>query len=95
MMAFWLEQGEYLLMIVSKYGHDLLPQEGIGLDPSRVAAGPVSGQPPGARKRSGKDLVFPRETAAASPSGMMVISALRRNNTPPIAKKQAQGTKFP
>ena len=78
MMAFWLEQGEYLLrillamgcgfllrfgrqrspvvaggwslamiaasasllMIVSKYGFfDLLPQEGIGLDPSRVAAG--------------------------------------------------------
>ncbi len=78
MMAFWPEQGEYLLrillamgcgfllrfgrqrspvaaggrslamiaasasllMIVSKYGFfDLLPQEGIGLDPSRVAAG--------------------------------------------------------
>lgn len=29
-----------LLMIVSKYGFfDLLPQEGIGLDPSRIAAG--------------------------------------------------------
>ena len=47
-----------------------------------VALGPYRA-PPGARKRSGKNLVFPRESAAALPTGMMVISALRRNNTPP------------
>ena len=47
-----------------------------------VALGPYRA-PPGARKRSGKNLVFPREPAAALPTGMMVISALRRNNTPP------------
>ena len=47
-----------------------------------VALGPYRA-PPGARKRSGKNLVFPRKPAAALPTGMMVISALRRNNTPP------------
>ena len=67
-----------------------LAQRGRAVWPRRLAA-----PPPGARKRSGKNLVFPREPAAALPTGMMVISALRRNNTPPIAKKQAQGTKFP
>ncbi len=40
--------------------------------------------PPGARKGSGKNLVFPRGPEAASPTGLMVISALRRNNTPPM-----------
>ena len=36
-----------------------------------------------AGKRSGKNLVFPRDPAAASPDGLQVISALCRNNTPP------------
>ena len=43
--------------------------------------------PPGARKRSGKNLVFPRGPAAASASDMIVISALCRNNTPPMAQE--------
>ena len=32
-----------------------------------------AGTPPGARKRSGKNLVFPREPGAASPTVLMVI----------------------
>ena len=40
-----------------------------------------------AGKRSGKNLVFPRGPAAASASDMIVISALRRNNTPPMAQE--------
>ena len=50
-----------------------------------VALGPYPA-PSETRKRSGKNLVFPREPAAASPTGMMVISALGRNNTPPMPK---------
>ena len=46
-----------------------------------------AGAPPGARKRSGKNLVFPRGPAAALASGMIVISALRRNNTPRVAQE--------
>ncbi len=49
---------------------------------------PDTGPPPGARKRSGKNLVFPREPAAASSDGLQVISALRRNNTPPMTKSR-------
>ena len=48
-----------------------------------AALGPYPA-PSETRKRSGKNLVFPREPAAASPTGMMVISALGRNNTPPM-----------
>ena len=48
-----------------------------------ICLGPT-GTPPGARKRSGKNLVFPRGPAAASPTGMMVILALCQNNTPPM-----------
>ena len=50
-----------------------------------AALGPYPA-PSETRKRSGKNLVFPREPAAASPTGMMVISALGRNNTPPMPK---------
>ncbi len=55
-----------------------------------VALGPYP-TPPETRKRSGKNLVFPREPAAASPSGMMVISALGRNNTPRAAQEGPSG----
>ncbi len=44
-----------------------------------------------AGKRSGKNLVFPRGPAAASASDMIVISALRRNNTPPMAQEGPSG----
>ena len=50
-----------------------------------------AGTPPGARKRSGKNLVFPRGPAAASASDMIVISALCRNNTPPMAQEGPSG----
>ena len=43
--------------------------------------------PPGARKRSGKNLVFPRDPAAAPADYLQVISALCRNNTPPKLQK--------
>ena len=52
-----------------------------------------AGAPPGARKRSGKNLVFPRGPAAASASDMIVISALRRNNTPPMAQEGPSGVR--
>ena len=51
--------------------------------------------PPGARKRSGKNLVFPRKPGAASPTVLMVISALCRNNTPPAAKNRPYGNQVP
>ena len=55
-----------------------------------AALGPYPA-PSETRKRSGKNLVFPREPAAASPTGMMVISALGRNNTPPTAQEGPSG----
>ena len=51
-----------------------------------VALGPYRA-PPGARKRSGKNLVFPRDPAAAPADYLQVISALCRNNTPPKLQK--------
>ena len=67
----------------------------------RLAAWPsghrtsVTLAPPGARKRSGKNLVFPREPGAASPTDLQVISALRRNNTPRAAKETGPGNQVP
>ena len=52
---------------------------------------PDTGPPPGARKRSGKNLVFPRRPGAASPSGMIVILALCQNNTPPALQEGPGG----
>ena len=51
-----------------------------------VALGPYRA-PPGARKKSGKNLVFPRDPAAAPADYLQVISALCRNNTPPKLQK--------
>ena len=44
-----------------------------------------------ARKGSGKNLVFPRGTAAASPNDLQVILALCQNNTPPMAQEGPGG----
>ena len=44
-----------------------------------------------AGKRSGKNLVFPRDPAAASPDGLQVILALCQNNTPPMAQEGPGG----
>ena len=44
-----------------------------------------------AGKRSGKNLVFPRGTAAASPNNLQVILALCQNNTPPMAQEGPGG----
>ena len=46
-----------------------------------------------AGKRSGKNLVFPRGPAAALASDMIVISALCRNNTPPMAQEGPSGSR--
>ena len=56
-----------------------------------VSAWPRQGLRREAGKRSGKNLVFPRGPAAASPDGLQVILALCQNNTPRVAQEGPGG----
>ncbi|RHT73531.1 hypothetical protein DW741_03075 [Ruminococcaceae bacterium AM28-23LB] len=73
-------------------GKESMTAQALGLSGAGAQYGSGgSPPPPRGRKRAGENLVFPREPAAALPTGMMVISALCRNNTPPMLQEGPGG----